>query len=254
MSYRIAGWRWWWRTRRRDGVSGSGYRRTLPGVTMQATGTRADVPAGDLLLLATLFGLGEISDVRFVAEGLMNRNWRITAGRGVFALKQIIDVPLPAARRNLAVVRALAGDGVPACPPVVTAGGDTVAESAGRGYCVFPWVDGCHRHGTELTLGQARSLGVVLGRIHQSLNRLASGAGRPDKPACPGSRCWGHWLRPTGSWLALPVSAPRSRGTWRWRTAWSARFCWESTRRCALRVTGLRGRPAGLTVIFSTST
>jgi len=157
-------------------------------VTAQATSTGANALADDLPLLADVFGLGGISDVRFLAEGLMNRNWQIIAGRGVFALKQIIDVPLPAARRNLAVVRALASDGVPACSPVVTAGGDMVAEAGGRGYCLFPWVDGCQPHGTELVPGQARSLGAVLGRIHESLNRLAPGAGMPGRPASLRSR------------------------------------------------------------------
>ena len=159
------------------------------------------MPAGDLPLLADVFRLGVIRDVRFIAEGLMNRNWRITAGCGVFALKQIIDVPLPDARRNLAVVTALTSDGMPVCPAVVTASGDTVAEAGGRGYCLFPWIDGCHLHGTELVLGQARNLGALLGRIHESGPATARKY-RPRSPHSPRNRtaldARAHWRRGHG--------------------------------------------------------
>src|SRR4051812_21648558 len=77
-----------------------------------------DAPTNDLSMVAPAFGLGAIHHARYLADGLMNRNWRIATDRGSFALKQIIDVPLATARRNLGVLRVLAADGVPVCWPV----------------------------------------------------------------------------------------------------------------------------------------
>lgn len=136
---------------------------------------------GDLSAIARAFGLSQIGDVEYLAAGLMNRNWRIATDRGVFALKQIIDVPLPVARRNLNVLATLAENGVPACVPARTVNGDPVAEVDGRGYCLFPWLEGSQPRGNELPIDQAADLGAVLGRLHQSLNS-ADDVDLPEKP------------------------------------------------------------------------
>lgn len=116
------------------------------------------------------FSLGEVTKPpRYLADGLMNRNWRIGTGRGRFAVKQITDVPLEAARRNLGALSALAADGVPVCVPLVSGSGDTVAEVGDRGYCVTRWVDGVHVRGSDLPLEQAALLGERLGHLHRSL-------------------------------------------------------------------------------------
>lgn len=75
----------------------------------------------------------------------------------------------------------LAGDGLPVPAPVATEGGDLVAEFDGHGYYVLSWVDGRHVPGTELTLDQARELGVLLARLHHALSRHAPGP-LPDRP------------------------------------------------------------------------
>ena len=118
----------------------------------------------------------------YLAAGLMNRNWRIETDRGIFALKQIIDVPLVVARRNLNVLAKLVENGVPACAPAQTVSGDPVAEIDGSGYCLFPWLEGSQPRGSELSVDQAADLGAVLGRIHQSLNR-GDDVDLPGKPA-----------------------------------------------------------------------
>lgn len=142
----------------------------------------------DLVVLGESFGLGEVQACRFLPNGLMNGNWRLETAEGMFALKRIMDVPLPLARRNLAVLSELANAGVPVGRPTATSSGETVVEVAGRGYCLIRWLEGGHRPGTELTLDQAGDLGVLLGRIHRSLN--------DERTAL---------LRPPGS---EPVSAP----------------------------------------------
>ncbi|MFI6443478.1 homoserine kinase [Kitasatospora sp. NPDC050543] len=133
-------------------------------------GSRYSIIEEDLVVLGKSFGLGEVQACRFLPNGLMNGNWRLETADGAFALKRIMDVPLPLARRNLAVLSELADAGIPVGRPMATPSGETVAEVADRGYCLIPWLEGGHQPGTELTLDQARDLGVLLGQIHRSLN------------------------------------------------------------------------------------
>ncbi|MFF4926868.1 phosphotransferase [Kitasatospora sp. NPDC001261] len=131
--------------------------------------------AEDLAVLGEAFGLGEVRECRFLSAGLMNGNWRLDTAKGSFALKRIMDVPLAVARRNLAVLSALADDGLPVGRARLSSAGEAVVEVAGRGYCLIPWMEGSHLPGTALSIRQAGDLGVLLGRIHRSLNgeRLA---------------------------------------------------------------------------------
>ncbi|MFE4976909.1 phosphotransferase [Kitasatospora sp. NPDC056651] len=140
------------------------------------SGTRYSEIADDLAVLGEAFGLGEVRECRFLSDGLMNGNWRLDTAEGSFALKRIMDVPLPLARRNLAVLSALADDGLPVGRARVSLAGDAVVEIADRGYSLIPWMEGSHLPGTALSIEQATDLGVLLGRIHRSLNdeRLAS--------------------------------------------------------------------------------
>ncbi|MFD7645636.1 homoserine kinase [Kitasatospora sp. NPDC059795] len=154
---------------------------------MEATG---NVPSGsrygeiaqDLAILGEAFGVGEVQECRFLSAGLMNGNWRLHTAEGLFALKRIMDVPLPLARRNLAVLAELAGTGVAVARPLLTSDGETVVEIADRGYCLIPWTEGSHQPGTALTLDQAAGLGVLLGQIHQSLNDVRTARLLPPGP------------------------------------------------------------------------
>lgn len=137
--------------------------------------------ADDLPHLAKAYDLGQVHNVRYLAEGLMNRNWWMSTARGEFALKQIVDVTLPLARRNLAVVDALAMAGVPVAAAVPSTKGDLVVEVRDRGYALFPWVLGEHIPGPDLSGEQAHTLGAALGRIHKELNEVGQ-ALLPEKP------------------------------------------------------------------------
>jgi homoserine kinase type II len=118
----------------------------------------------------------------------MNRNWRITTGSGHLAIKQIIDVPLPTARRNLRALTALAAHGIPACPPLQSVDGDPVIAIDDRGYCLLPWIHGTHPTGEDLTLDQARELGTTLGHIHRALQRDEPPTGLPAATTRPAAR------------------------------------------------------------------
>lgn len=88
--------------------------------------------------VAAAFGLGPVTSASTIAEGLMNRNWRVTTVRGGFAVKQVIDVDAAAARRQHAATAALAAQGDPVLVPLHTATGDTLACIDGQVYAVAP--------------------------------------------------------------------------------------------------------------------
>lgn len=100
---------------------------------------RGRITDSELEQVVKAFGLGCVRQMAFLPSGMMNRNWRLETPEGVFALKEIVDVPVPKARRSLNVLQALAVGGLPVCAPHLTASADTVAEVDGRSYCLLPW-------------------------------------------------------------------------------------------------------------------
>ncbi|MGW1642183.1 phosphotransferase [Streptomyces lavendulae] len=130
---------------------------------------RDEALAAALPVLAHKFRIGQVREYRYLAEGLMNRNYRIETTSGVYAVKEIGDVPLDRVRRNLGVLPHLAAEGVPVPVALTSDSGETVVETGGHGYCVLPWVAGSHVEGTDLPVYQARDLGVLLGQLHEGL-------------------------------------------------------------------------------------
>lgn len=103
---------------------------------------RTEIPSSVLTALASAFGFGEVRERRFLADGLMNANWKLDAAAGSFALKRVTDVPLDRLVRNLGVLSALAEDGIPVSAPVAAADGSLVSEVGGGVWCLFPWAEG----------------------------------------------------------------------------------------------------------------
>jgi Ser/Thr protein kinase RdoA (MazF antagonist) len=118
-----------------------------------------------------------------VPRGLLNRGWRITTNSGRFFLKQYVaaDTAAPAviARQHHAT-RRLVRIGLPAAAPLHDRDGDTVTVVDGHRYALFPWVEGRHREGTELSACQSRRLGALLGMVHTGLADT-----QPPPPAGP---------------------------------------------------------------------
>lgn len=125
--------------------------------------------AGDLKRVEDEFGLGEVQDATFLADGLMNRNWRIGTTTGVYALKLLRDVPVEIARRNAMVLTALGSSGLPICTPVNTRDGGPVLQIGLRNYLVSPWTEGTHVEGTDLPPGEVADFGALVATIHQAL-------------------------------------------------------------------------------------
>ncbi len=143
---------------------------TVHEVSESESATPSGPEVEDLPLLAEAFGLGEVQRAAFLAEGIMNRNWRLETAAGPYALKLLCDVPADVARRNADVLTGVAAAGLPVCSPVRTRDGQSVLQLGSRNYLVSPWATGSHREGTELALAEVESFGALVAAIHDALH------------------------------------------------------------------------------------
>jgi hypothetical protein len=60
-----------------------------------------------IVRICEAFQLGGSQTVAYLAQGLMNHNWKITTRTGRYAVKRLLDVPVSTARRNLRIVTCL---------------------------------------------------------------------------------------------------------------------------------------------------
>lgn len=133
--------------------------RTVSRATDATVADRTAIPSSTLSELAGAFGFGEVRERQYLADGLMNVNWRVDTSAGAFALKRVTDVPLDRLIRNLHVLGALAEDGIPVSAPAATTAGSVVAEVDGGIWCLFPWASGGHVRGIDLSLSQGSLAG-----------------------------------------------------------------------------------------------
>ncbi|UGY92655.1 phosphotransferase [Streptomyces gobiensis] len=136
-----------------------------------------------LSTLLRRYGAGEPLSCEPVAQGLLNRGYRISTTRGRFFLKHHLDGdPVTIGHQHRATAR-LGAVGVPVVPPVPDPEGHTVAVVGGRCYALHPWVEGRHRDGGQLTRAQSRRLGALLGLVHVRLEQVILAS--PNEDAVP---------------------------------------------------------------------
>ncbi|MCM2420500.1 phosphotransferase [Streptomyces sp. RKAG293] len=141
------------------------------------TGTATELLAERTLgtLLRRYEGVGTPLACHPVPQGLLNRGYRLATTRGRFFLKHYVapdtaDAAVIARQHRATLL--LDGLGLPVAAPVADTEGRTVAVVGGRCYALYPWVEGRHREGTELTAAQSRRLGALLGHVHAGLARV----------------------------------------------------------------------------------
>ena len=130
-------------------------------------------PESVLPAVAGSFGLGGVRQVMPIVEGLMNRNWRVVTDRGVFVVKQVLDVDAEQVVFQHRLTTSLAGRGLPVPAPLPAVGGGTLTWIDGRVYSCYRWVDGVHREGVDLSLAECARLGGLLAELHAGLADLA---------------------------------------------------------------------------------
>ncbi|MFI1104271.1 phosphotransferase [Streptomyces melanogenes] len=128
-------------------------------------------------LLRRYASLGEPLTCEPVAQGLLNRGYRLATTRGEFFLKHHLDGDREAIARQHDATRRLQALGVPVAPPVPDCDGDTVTVLGGRCYALHPWVHGRHRDGAQLGAVGSRRLGALLGLVHICLEQVMEGRG-----------------------------------------------------------------------------
>lgn len=134
------------------------------------TGEGTELPPTDnLLAVADAYELGKVHSVRYLAEGLLNRNWKLATDKGPFALKEVVNTPVDKLRRSLTVLSTLEAAGLPVCAPCLSVSSEPLVAVGHRSYCLLPWVEGTHRPGAELRGNEAHALGSLLARIHRGL-------------------------------------------------------------------------------------
>ncbi|MEV6211770.1 phosphotransferase [Kitasatospora sp. NPDC051914] len=141
-------------------------------------------PVADASLAGVLrrFGTAPPVSVRPVAEGLLNRGYRVTTTDGRYFLKCYVD--LATASRDAVTAQhrattALHARGLPVARPLPALGGDTVVAHGERLFGLFPWIEGGHRHGTSLDPSQCADLGALLGRLHGALAEICAPVRQP---------------------------------------------------------------------------
>ncbi|MET9952273.1 phosphotransferase [Streptomyces sp. NPDC006339] len=159
-------------------------------------------------LLRRYADAGEPLSCQPVAQGLLNRGYRLATTRGAYFLKQHLDARTAdrdtIARQHRATQR-LHALGLPVAPPLPDSAGRTVAVIGGHCYALHPWIDGRHRDGAQLTRAGCRRLGALLGHVHTCLERVM-------EPAPPGPP-WPATTRPAGRGPGRPTDGDAGQDT-----------------------------------------
>ncbi|MFJ5922669.1 phosphotransferase enzyme family protein [Kitasatospora sp. NPDC092948] len=156
-----------------------------PDTTAPPTGTLSPpVPHAAVAGVLQAYRTAPPDAVVPVAEGLLNRGYRIATADGAhYFLKCYVDRATAGRSAVLGQHRAtaeLAARGLPVPPPLANRDGRTVTAYGGRLFALYPWVPGNHRHGTELDPVRCGELGSLLGALHGALREVCAPLRQPD--------------------------------------------------------------------------
>lgn len=115
------------------------------------------------------WGIGGPVTFDRLTAGTMNHSWRVDSSHGAYVLKGHLDADRPQIMLQHRVTAGLRDAGLPV-PVAVPASRRRTVVTAGRvPYALYPWVDGRHRHGLDLSYPECRALGELLGGLHDRL-------------------------------------------------------------------------------------
>lgn len=122
--------------------------------------------------LARVCNLGAIESVERLNTGYLNDNYRLACSAGTYMLKHYRRARAGKVRSEHKIVRGLANRGVPVACPLHPAPGEDFLSSHRRPLALFPWVEGEHRTGLQLTEAQSAELGGMLAELHGTLGAM----------------------------------------------------------------------------------
>jgi Ser/Thr protein kinase RdoA (MazF antagonist) len=136
-------------------------------------------PGSPLAALLARYGIFDVHGFKPLDTGLLNRSFEVRTGAGRLFLKNYLDQSPSAIRHQHTVTAALAARGLPVLPPIADRAGRTLNYSGPRSFALYPWSEGRHLPGLELSLNQCAELGSALGQLHEALGALHRPSAQP---------------------------------------------------------------------------
>jgi Ser/Thr protein kinase RdoA (MazF antagonist) len=112
-------------------------------------------------------------------QGLLNHSFAADTADGPLFLKQYLEQRPATIRFQHRVTADLRAAGLPVVAPLGDLTGRTLNRSGSLLFALFPWVEGSHRFGQDLTLPQCRELGRTLGWVHRVLAEVLGPVPQP---------------------------------------------------------------------------
>ena len=125
-----------------------------------------------LAALLARYGILDTHSFKPLDTGLLNRSFEVRTGSGRYFLKNYLDQSAPVIRHQHVITARLAARGLPVLPPIPDRAGRTLNQCGPRSFALYPWSEGQHLPGLELSLSQCGELGSTLGRLHEALAAL----------------------------------------------------------------------------------
>lgn len=122
-----------------------------------------------LAALLARYQLFDVYGFKPLDTGLLNRSFEVRTGSGRFFLKNYLDQSPQVIRHQHEITTRLAARGLPVLAPLADRMGRTLNHQGARSFALYPWTDGRHLPGLELSLSQCTELGATLGRLHEAL-------------------------------------------------------------------------------------
>ena len=143
--------------------------------------------------------LGAATAIKPVEEGVEDSVFKLTLTDGASACLRLFERTEPTG--PLAIASLLAKSGLPTCPPIVDAQGQSLVQLNGKPAVLFPWIDGAWE--ARPSLEQIHSIGAFLGHVAKESKEIGQEWQRENPRGI-------KWFEETARML-MPVLPPVQR-------------------------------------------
>ena len=131
----------------------------------------------DAHALTERFALGNLTNLRGIAAGSVNSNYRLDTSSGAYFVRVYEERDRAGAEADAALLATIAPR-VPTPAPRPDMDGVRVAVVRDKPVAVFPWIEGRSRCQASVSASDAREVGRALARMHVACADVDAGAGR----------------------------------------------------------------------------